>query len=279
MENFDLNLDNYMLKDILKLFHLSETFDESDLKKAKRFVHQAHPDKSNLDIKFFIFFSNAYKKLLHVHAFISQKNKNQSIEYDKSKETISELQKNLLNDSNFQDTFNKMFNEVHIKDEQEKNGYGEWLKSSDDIYSHDDLEKVKKELKNKQITTKKHIEELDTSYNSSYYDYEKQSYSSNLFSKLHYEDLKQVHSETIIPVTHEDYKNVKKYKNVDELKCERNTVNTPLSLQQSQEFLNKQSELHKSHATHTAFELLTKEEEMEKKKNIWWAKYKQIKNL
>ena len=35
MDNFDLNIDNYDLEDLLNLFHLNYEFDENDLKRAK----------------------------------------------------------------------------------------------------------------------------------------------------------------------------------------------------------------------------------------------------
>ena len=35
MSEFDLNLDNYNLKDLLNLFKIKINFDETDLKKAK----------------------------------------------------------------------------------------------------------------------------------------------------------------------------------------------------------------------------------------------------
>ena len=51
MESFDLNLDNYELKDILNLFKIPENFDEEDLKSAKKTVLMTHSDKSKLDVK------------------------------------------------------------------------------------------------------------------------------------------------------------------------------------------------------------------------------------
>ena len=39
--------------------------------------------------------------------------------------------------------FNEMFNNIHIKDDE---GYEEWLKSEEDIYDKDDIEKSRKKL-------------------------------------------------------------------------------------------------------------------------------------
>jgi hypothetical protein len=48
-----------------------------------------------------------------------------------------------------------------------------------------------------------------------------QEYSSGLFSSLQYEDLKKAHTESVIPVTEDDYHNVKKFRNVNELQTFR----------------------------------------------------------
>ena len=46
MENLDLDIQNYNLNDILKLFNLNYNFTIDDLKKSKRIVLKTHPDKS-----------------------------------------------------------------------------------------------------------------------------------------------------------------------------------------------------------------------------------------
>ena len=51
MEKLDLDIDNYDLLDILKLFKIEYHFTEEDLKKVKRTVLKTHPDKSKLDKK------------------------------------------------------------------------------------------------------------------------------------------------------------------------------------------------------------------------------------
>ena len=54
--NVDLNIDNYELDDILKLFKIRVDFDESDLKRAKQIVLKTHPDKSKLSPDYFLFY-------------------------------------------------------------------------------------------------------------------------------------------------------------------------------------------------------------------------------
>ena len=63
MDDFDLDIDNYDLEDILNLFHLDYKFDKKSMKKAKAMALKTHPDKSGLDNEVFIFFSRAYNIL------------------------------------------------------------------------------------------------------------------------------------------------------------------------------------------------------------------------
>jgi hypothetical protein len=53
-----------------------------------------------------------------------------------------------------------------------------------------------------------------------------QEYSSGLFSSLQYEDLKKAHTETVIPVTAEDYDNRKKYTSTNEMQMFRDIERT-----------------------------------------------------
>ena len=55
----DLNINNYNLDDILKLFNLKHDFGEEEMKYAKRIALKTHPDKSGLKKDVFIFFSKA----------------------------------------------------------------------------------------------------------------------------------------------------------------------------------------------------------------------------
>lgn len=65
----DLDIENYNLTDLLNLFHLKYDFTEHDLKAAKRMVVKMHPDRANIDNKYFIFFNKAYKTVEKVYYF------------------------------------------------------------------------------------------------------------------------------------------------------------------------------------------------------------------
>ena len=56
MDKIDLNINNYTLNDLLKLFKLSNNLTEEDLKNVKKQVLKTHPDKSGLEPDIFRFF-------------------------------------------------------------------------------------------------------------------------------------------------------------------------------------------------------------------------------
>ena len=56
----DLDLDNYELEDLLKLFKLDYDFNVNQLKQAKKIALKTHPDKSGLPNEYFIFFSKVF---------------------------------------------------------------------------------------------------------------------------------------------------------------------------------------------------------------------------
>jgi hypothetical protein len=134
MEGLDLNIDNYELNDLLELFRLDFDFIEEDLKRVKKTVMQTHPDKSGLDKKYFLFFTSAYKIIFSIYEFRYKCTKNQSTEYIVEKDEEKEL---LLKDIKSKKNFNKLFNELfekhRITNENEENGYGDWLKSDEGI--------------------------------------------------------------------------------------------------------------------------------------------------
>ena len=103
-----------------------------------------------------------------------------------------------------------------------------------------------------------------------------ENYSSGLFSKLQFEDLKKAHTESVVPVSHKDYNN--KYSNIDNIRNERNQQNiTPLSIKESNDYLNSEYNNNNYISSQRAFKLAKQEEEIEKKNNIWWSNLKTLK--
>ena len=103
-----------------------------------------------------------------------------------------------------------------------------------------------------------------------------QNYGSEIFSKLQFEDLKKAHTETVVPVTYEDYEKRQKFNNVNELNIYRSQNETPLTKKESQKILqNKKVEEHASDM-HNAYELAKQYENIKKANNQWWGSLRQL---
>lgn len=302
--DLDLNLDNYDLVDILNLFKIKDyNFTRDELKQAKKIVLMTHPDKSRLDKKYFLFFKEAYKILYSVYEFRYKSNENQNKTYaeltssnnkfnnqdinEQNKELLKTVKDKYKNAPEFNEWFNRMFEKTNTTNKQKENGYGNWLSSNDDIdtrtttYSNmnQTFETKKRELKS--IVVYNDYSTITHGENSIYKLDEEvdgpSTYSSDIFSKLRYDDLKRAHTETVIPVTMEDYNNRKKYNNIDELNRDRPIKydNMP-SMEQSKEYLNtvKNGELKSD--IERAFKLAKQDEYYRKVNNSWWSNLKQI---
>ena len=132
----DINIDNYELEDLLNLFHLEYNFNEEDLKKTKKTVLMTHPDKSKLPKEYFLFFTAAYKIIYSIYTFRYKLNtsnikvNNYTTEIDTEREL---LLNNLKQQPNFNKIFNNLFEKYNIKDNHTDSGYGDWLKSEENI--------------------------------------------------------------------------------------------------------------------------------------------------
>ena len=285
MENLDLNIENYDLNDLLNLFKLDFGFNESDLKRVKKTVLQTHPDKSQLDKKYFLFFTSAYKIIFSIYEFRNKSNKFQSTEYyiekDESKEI---LLKQLQSKPNFNKLFNELFEKYKINDDDNEGGYGDWLKSNDDIDTrkttmnqmNSSFEQKKNEIKS--LVVVKEIE--DTGQTNNHFDLTRDKptyYSSSMFSNLQYEDLKKAHIESVVPVTHEDYMNRPKFKNVLEMQQHPDYKDiNPLSMDQAKEYLSNKQSYQDKNDVQRAYKLAKQEELAHKANQGWMSGFKQL---
>ena len=295
MEELDLKIENYNLKDLLNLFHLKHNFDKKDLKKAKEMALKTHPDKSNLDKKFFLFFLKAYKRIENIYNFrIKQQRDMYNTEYNTEMgDVTSEGDKMLLKKLNgksvrdFNKWFNEMFEKTKVSDRENETGYGDWFKSEEEepetVKSLNDFGKYFNSKKSQQKALVKHIGVNGLNGDSGGYNLNRENtveqYSSHIFSKLQYEDLKKAHTETVVPVTEEDFINKEKYRNIDELnRARENQDVSAMSLSNSRKILEDRKIKDDELAAITAFNLLKQQEEVEKSNKEWWMHLKQLKN-
>jgi hypothetical protein len=306
--DLDLDIRNYKLEDITKLFKIPLVFNESDLRSAKLAVLQTHPDKSQLPKEYFLFFSSAYKMLYQVYTFRSGKNRNNKESY---KEIVDEEAVDANEDSMklcvdkvkrlSAAEFNKLFNEHYEKckiEMEEDAGYEDWFRSQnyDDDYGDDlinaswdqrvsRIDKKKQTLRENLALVKKNEFECVNIYGGSTCGCAlgqgaPAEHSSGLFSSLQYEDLKKAHTETVIPVTHEDYMISKKFNNTHDLKVFRDLNLKSFNYDKEEAIQKKNAQAYQEEEdnTHRAFMMAKQDEiaqEMNKKFNGSFLKFLQ----
>jgi hypothetical protein len=290
MESVDLNIDNYDLRDLIGLFQIPFHFTETHLKEAKKTVLKTHPDKSRLDKKFFLFFSKAYKYLLKI--FQLRKGSNiTNTEYD-NQDTWEEENKILINNkisnlsqSEYNKWFNDAFNNMKVKDEDEETGYGEWLKSEDGYIGKEakSVSEMNEMINNKKRDLRGLVvyNEFNDTIQGNHFNLlrdQPENYGSSLFDKLQFEDVKKAHTESVVPVTHEDYINKTKYNSVDELNRDRTTTmldsTKHLANHNQQLSSNKQNE--ESENINRAYKLMKQDEQITSSYNKFWSDLKKL---
>lgn len=291
--DIDLNIENYNLNDFLNLFKLDINFNENDLKKVKKLVLKVHPDKSGLDKKYFLFYCKAFHILENIFQFrkkrynnVTEANYDNEYKYnDVNKSDKILLDKFLSNKNN---NFNKWFNEQFENLNKDKNtnadGYGDWIKSDNDFnfldnnLSKNEVQNLVQLRKNKlsSIVKSNQISDFYNNNNSSLLDDSKpDEYTSDVFGKLIYDDLKKVYSESVIPVCEDDYNNCLKFNNVESYKKFRNTQNIePINKKESEKILQNKNKLDEELSSNLAYKLYLQEQESKQKNKKLWKNLK-----
>ena len=232
MSQHNLVLDNYSVQELCALFDLSWPLTSAGLQEAKRKVLRTHPDKSRLPSEYFLFYRDAYTKLVDLYAV---DNKTQqpvvSREYDAFQATPERPDTTFdhADDPSFARKFNQLFEEHMAKPKQDKNRWFRedepttWSSTKDMVVNANNINAVFDRMRLTTTPTNAltvHQEPSDTKYQSgaSFYEEEEegegegaeeaegregkqgQYVASNLFSKLPFDDLRRVHKDaTIFP--------------------------------------------------------------------------------
>lgn len=294
LNELDLDIDHYSFEDLFNLFNLSDYgLTESGLKQAKQIVLKMHPDKSHLDPKYFLFFSKAYKQLYGIYEF---QNKSEKKSYkdeeffdQDNKQLLDQMfatKKNLKNAGDFNSWFNANFEKQNLKNEDEINGYGDWLKSDEGTYVfHGTV--TKNNMNEVFETRKKEIQTL------SVYKGVRDTVSNNLGASslsghtdnytggqgsLGFTDLRQAYVESVIPVTQEDYERMPKFKNMSEYKSHRDNHSDvqPLSKEESEQLLIRNQRQMDLESTALAYKHAQQAEKMKQKQQSFWGELRQL---
>jgi len=293
LDKLDLDLNNYSLNDLYTLFNIEDNDLTVDtLKQAKQVVLKMHPDKSRLEPKFFLFFSSAYKKLKEVYDFQNKSYTNKKyVDEDFFEEGNKELLNNMFQKPEFKDTngkgFNKWFNDAFEKSRLEDpnaHGYQDWLKSDDGFMSVDEnvtqsnmneiFERQKKQLQDV-IVYKGITDSVSSSSIGGSLFGDTTNYSSGIYT-----DLRQAYTETLIPVTEEDYNKMHKFASLNEYKSHRDRVDvTPLSESDATKMLYDKKKGDDHQSASLAYKYALESEQVKKKQNGFWSDLKKLTNF
>ena len=172
---------------------------------------------------------------------------------------------------------------MKVKDEYTANGYGVWLNGDDeprDDVKCNNVEAMHKNIEQRKKELYKIVKQEDImDYNDSGYcdigNNVPDNYSSDMFSSLAFQDLKQAHTETVIPVDESDAD--KRQNNIETLKRERGAKINPIDEKTANaQLANKQDRENKNNVQRM-YKMLRQQQEVEKNNNEWWKKYKLIK--
>lgn len=275
------------------------------MREAKLTVMRTHPDKSGLDKAYFLFFSKAYK-ILHevyqVRAGLSRQ-KADDLKYDSVKDDI-DARRNAnsdklkrMNADQFNRWFNQTFEENKLHDDEQDSGYGDWLKDNPENDEDADLgegsswaqrmeqlERRKTKLREQALVVRSEVKTFD-SFNSAGYGLARErpeEHSSGLnfgsSSSLAYEDLRKAHTESVIPVTHEDYEAVRKYKNMNELQMSRDIDRRTFNYSEADSLMARSQQLQAEDDVRRAFKLAQQDEIVRDINAKWMAHFNAIEN-
>ena len=237
------------LEELLSMFDLNIPFTEHDLKIAKKKVLMLHPDKhvNNQSIQtYYLKYLEAYKKLVILYNHIKHETNVEAFDTQECDSSFKDyVEKHGYKDKEFLKHFNHMFENVHIKTNEEEKGYETWLKSTEDYYDKDNIEKSRKTL----INTLVKCDEPK---------------AENVFGNTYY-DLKEAHKNTIIAIDEQEVlKEKPKYKNVHEYEQHRkSSLGNIKTTDESKKILQQEYKQNTHASLKLAYEYKQRQEQME----------------
>jgi len=288
LADLDLNIDNYNLEDMLNLFGLNINYNVGDLKNAKKMALKTHPDKSGLKTEVFIFFSKAYNMLSKIYKLKNKTEKKvENIDYDENdmeddigNKELLDMKLKTLKKKNFNKWFNDLFEKSNGK--SNTNGYGDWLKSEEGVSNIKISNKTefdalfkKRKRESRELIVKADIQDMIYNGGGTMLDTTETVYSSDIFSKLRYDDVRKAHMETVVPVTEQDFKDKKRFDNVEQYIRHRKSSEGKIpDLSYSKVQLKKSKNNNEVIDTKRAYNLLMEDDKMKNKNKMWWKNLK-----
>jgi hypothetical protein len=142
------------------------------------------------------------------------------------------------------------------------------------------LDRRKQRLREQALVVRSEVQTFDSfgGYSLSRECPEEHSSGISFGGSLAYEDLKKAHTESVIPVTHEDYEAVRKYKNMNELQMSRDVDRRTFNYSEaeSQSALARSQQLQTEDDMRRAFKLAQQDEIVRDLNKKWMAQFNAI---
>jgi hypothetical protein len=239
-----LNIRDYSINDIYTLFYIppSTPLSEQHLVNAKQIVLKSHPDTSKLPSDYFIFYKQAYERLVEHYRTDTKYSGNTSSKIKKINESAADSYDSLTKDqlavlakrtTTIEGT-NAFVMEAYdelTKGEEKRKGYAEWFRNGEVIDNEAQIEAEMKQKRQMMLYTG--IQDVNVmtggcGYQSLAGDDHITDHSSPVFyNGLAYQDLKKAHTETLI-LMDDGYEG--KYRNMEDFKAQRSMQNNDASM-------------------------------------------------
>ena len=279
MSTHNLDINKYTLEEIFGLFDLTYNLTEESMRAAKKKVLMIHPDKSRLPPSYFHFYREAYDIVLNIYKQKVRQTEGainsgikpvyQPFDHSDSGPDISKkMAKSVAesvaervakaSDSKGSHAFNNKFNDLYDKNMVRKADTSryDWFRQSNSVYDDFSQKQVNPKnmgseleaIKQKQAALQVYrgVQEMNASgqIGTSYFEEDDgaEYVSSDVFSKLKFDDLRKVHKDqTVFAVSESDLNKRVQYKSVDQFVRDRDGGNqAPLSKIEAAQLLERQ---------------------------------------
>lgn len=286
----NLNVKSYSLEELLALFDIgSYQITAEDMRRAKKKMLMTHPDQSRLPSTYFVFYRQAYE-IVH-HFYQEQHRQNQSTEnvgdyvvpaFEHATTVQQTLEK--MSNRDFQSRFNQLFDQMDMGSRKPDPQRNAWFTQGDPVLQHvpervsvKDMSRafqtIKSQNRDVALTHYRGVQDMIVSQGTtSLYDEDedeessKRYISSDIFSKLKFDDLRKVHKDqTVLAVSETDYENVPKYRSVEHYNQHRGVDAAPMAEHDAQRLLEEQMRIQRQKIMQREYLAQMRVQENEKK--------------
>jgi hypothetical protein len=279
MSSHNLDINKYSLEEIFGLFDLTYNLTEDSMRAAKKKVLMIHPDKSRLPPEYFHFYREAYEIVLNIYKQKARQTEGalnansvyKPLDHEESRPDISKKMaeaaasgssnsgsSNSGSSNSGSKAFNNKFNDLYDKNMVKKADTSryDWFRQADSVFDDFSQKQVNPKnmgteleaIKQKQAALQVYrgVQEMNASGSrgTSYFEEDDGAdyVSSDVFSKLKFDDLRKVHKDqTVFAVSESDLNKRVQYKSVDQFVRDRDGGNqAPLSKMEASQLLERQ---------------------------------------